>query len=195
MLSGTTVFEKQLELTGRETSVSIAVWNDYYTTGATIVLHREPTVDEKKADLIAEWLRGNIELNKKIFYLNSIAENIGTHKYEDSYWVGNEKTLDDMNKSVDLKKAWTDQYFEKLIKDNAIDLSYAKMMRSDIIGNGVLESREYACFHNNDTYHAYLTASEYKRRLGEITKAQDKERRFVLKSIEKNALFQCSMDY
>ncbi len=195
ILSGTTIFEKQLELTGIETSVSIAVWNDYYTTGTTIVLRREPTADENKNDLIAEWLSGNIELNKKIFYLNSIAESIGIHKYEDTYWIGNEKTLDDMTKSVDLKKEWTDQYFEKLMKDNAIDLTYATMMRSDIIGKGVLENREYPCFHNNDVYNAYLTASEYKKRLGGVRKAQDKEKKFVLKSIENNSLFQCSTDY
>lgn len=166
------------------------------TTGAIVAPHREPTADENKTALIAEWLSGNMELNKKIFYLNSIAENIGIHKYDDTYWIGNEKTRDDITQSVDLRKEWTDQYFEKLVKDNGIDLGYANMMRSDIIGNWVLESREYACFHNNEVYQAYLIDSEYKQRLREITQAQDKEWKEVRSNIERKAVvMQCSMDY
>lgn len=119
----------------------------------------------------------NDELNKKIFYLRTIAENVAIHLYDDKFWVGNEKTTADFQHAVELRDQWTKEYFQKLIKENAIENSYVKKFDFRITADWVTKNRPSPSFHSDDVYKAYLSSSEYQRRLPEIQAKQLEEQK------------------
>lgn len=140
------------------------------------------------------------ELNRKIFYLISLAENIGIHLSDDKFGVGYGESFEDIKKQQDYIDQQTDFYFQKLLKKEKIDKNYIDTHKSAIVHAGILNERDTPCFHNNEVYDAYLSKAQYNTRKSKIKSAQEKEREIVLRNREKkknnpSIAAQCSFDY
>jgi len=183
--------------TYREHNYSNAqVSHDIQSQQTWVIEENVPTqsIGEIKAqdkNLQEKQFQSNIDLNKKIFYLNSIAEYISIHKYDEKYWVWNE-----LVNATEIRKNTYNEYFDKLMSSNQIDLNYAHKIKDEVIMRWVTENRSYPCVHNNEVYNAYLSQKEYTQRKNEIKQSQDKEKNEITRNLWKTGvILQCTLDY